>query len=552
MSTPLTPPEIARDTLKALAARKLVPTPDNYSRVYHEIGGIAGGSAETVSGGDHSQSALAWPKLIRDVLKQLDTPHKGITVSRKKDGLETVLNKFSSNSDVLFEKLQGLTNSWSDAPTSTNLGELIPADIEHATTGTQSHQPAAVTPTVAPGAKVYAEMVGQLRELLAQTLESSLTSEPELASEIKALAQQARDTKDFEQTTQLSKHLRQYWIKLELRDSDKAKIQEGVVRLLRLLVDNVGELASDDQWLHGQIATLQEILARPMDKRTIADAERNLRNAIIKQGFLKQSLVDAKTTLKNLMTTFIDRLGEVTEQTGEYHSRIEAYSQKVGGANNLTELSHLLDDIMRDTRAIQASAQRSHEELINTRKQAHDAEERVKKLEEELEQVSEKMHQDQLTGALNRRGMDEAMDREIKRADRQQTPVSLALLDIDNFKHLNDTLGHQAGDHALVHLITVIKETLRPTDAVARYGGEEFIIIMSETGLEEAMASVTRLQRELTRKFFLHNNERKLITFSAGVALRTPNEAAEDVIARADKAMYQAKKAGKNRVVAAV
>ena len=106
MSTPLTPPEIARDTLKALAARKLVPTPDNYSRVYHEIGGIAGGSAETVSGGDHSQSALAWPKLIRDVLKQLDTPHKGITVSRKKDGLETVLNKFSSNSDVLFEKLQ--------------------------------------------------------------------------------------------------------------------------------------------------------------------------------------------------------------------------------------------------------------------------------------------------------------------------------------------------------------------------------------------------------------------------------------------------------------
>ena len=206
---------------------------------------------------------------------------------------------------------------------------------------------------------------------------------------------------------------------------------------------------------------------------------------------------------------------------------------------------------MRDTRTIQASAQRSHEELITTRKQAHEAEERVKKLEEELEEVSEKMHEDQLTGALNRRGMDEAMDREITRADRQQTPVSLALLDIDNFKQLNDTLGHQAGDQALVHLTNVIKEALRPTDAVARYGGEEFIIIMSETALEEAMATVTRLQRELTKKFFLHNNERKLITFSAGVALRTVNETAGDVIARADKAMYQAKKSGKNRVVAA-
>ncbi len=551
MTTSSTPSVIARETLKTLATRKLTPTPENYARVYHEIGGPASESTEAaLSAKDQPQPAPAWPNLIRDLLKQLDTPHKGITVSRKKDGLETVLNKFSSNSDALFEKLQGLLHSWSDAPTASNMGELIPPELEPVAAGATPHTAAVIAP-VAPGAKVHAEMVAQLREMLAQTLESSLTSQPELASEIQALAQQVRATNDYDQTNQLTKQLRQHWIKLELRDSDKAKIQEGVVRLLRLLVDNVGELASDDQWLHGQIATLQEILARPMDKRTIADAERNLRNAIIKQGFLKQSLVDAKTTLKNLMTTFIDRLGEVTEQTGEYHSKIAEYSQKIGGTDNITELSHLLDDIMRDTRAIQASAQRSHEELIATRKQAHEAEERVKKLEEELEEVSEKMHEDQLTGALNRRGMDEAMDREIKRADRQQTPISLSLLDIDNFKQLNDTLGHQAGDQALVHLTTVIKETLRPTDEVARYGGEEFVIIMSETALEEAMATITRLQRELTKKFFLHNNERKLITFSAGVALRTANEAAEDVIARADKAMYQAKKAGKNRVVAA-
>jgi diguanylate cyclase len=550
MTTPTTPSEIARETLKTLAARKLAATPDNYTRVYQEIGGVTSGSTEAaLSANDQPKLALAWPKLIRELLKKMDTPHKGITVTRKKDGVETVLNKFSSDSDALFEKLQGLLNSWSDAPTASNMGELIPAEPEPVAAGATPL--AAVAATIPPGARVHAEMVSQLRELLAKTLESSLTSQPELASEIQVLAQQARLTKDFDQTNQLSKQLRQHWIKLELRDSDKAKIQEGVVRLLRLLVDNVGELAADDQWLHGQVAVLQEILVRPMDKHTIADAERNLRNAIIKQGFLKQSLLDAKATLKSLMTTFIDRLSEVTEQTGEYHSRIAEYSQKIGGANNLTELSHLLDDIMRDTRTIQASAQRSHEELITTRKQAHEAEERVKKLEEELEEVSEKMHEDQLTGALNRRGMDEAMDREITRADRQQTPVSLALLDIDNFKQLNDTLGHQAGDQALVHLTNVIKEALRPTDAVARYGGEEFIIIMSETALEEAMATVTRLQRELTKKFFLHNNERKLITFSAGVALRTVNETAGDVIARADKAMYQAKKSGKNRVVAA-
>jgi len=140
------------------------------------------------------------------------------------------------------------------------------------------------------------------------------------------------------------------------------------------------------------------------------------------------------------------------------------------------------------------------------------------------------------------------LERETKRADRAQSPVSIALLDIDNFKRLNDTLGHQAGDSALVHLSNVIKEGLRPSDAIARYGGEEFIIVLPDTGLDEAVETVNRLQRELTKKFFLHKNDRLLVTFSAGVALRAHGEDAEEVIGRADKAMYQAKLAGKNRV----
>ncbi len=594
MATHTSPSEIARETLKTLSTRKIAPTPDSYARVYQEISGkpAAVGGADKVLAGvaqrlaqesprsapigqamkqamaandwarcqtelqkylfpsnGESKPALAWPLLIRDLFKQLETPHKGITISRKKDGLETVLNKFAGDPDVLFEKLQGLFRSWASAPTTASPGELVPSAMPEQT-ATAATPPATVA-TTAPGAKIYAEMVAQLREMLAQTLESSIGAQPEMTSEIQALAQQARAIGDYDQTTKLSKQLRHFWIKLELHGSDKAKIQEGLVRLLRLLVENVGELSSDDKWLHGQIATLQEIIARPMDKRTIADAERNLRSAIIKQGFLKQSLVDAKTTLKSLMTTFIDHLGELTESTGEYHTKIAGYSKKVGSADNIAELSHILNDIMHDTRIIQESAQRSHEELVNTRKQAHDAEERVRQLEQELEEASEKMHEDQLTGALNRRGMDEAMDREIQRAERQKSPVSLALLDIDNFKQLNDTLGHQAGDQALVHLTNVIKEAVRPTDAVARYGGEEFLIIMPDTGLEEAMATITRLQRELTKKFFLHDNNRLLITFSAGVALRGEEEDPEEIIGRADKAMYHAKQTGKNRVVAA-
>jgi diguanylate cyclase len=88
-------------------------------------------------------------------------------------------------------------------------------------------------------------------------------------------------------------------------------------------------------------------------------------------------------------------------------------------------------------------------------------------------------------------------------------------------------------------------------DVIARFGGEEFVILLPETTVEAAAQTMTRLQRELTRHFFLHDNEKILITFSAGVALRLPDEPQETLVTRADRAMYQAKQTGKNRVVVA-
>jgi diguanylate cyclase len=556
MATLTSPSEIARETLKMLAARKLAPTPDNYAQAYQEISGVtqAATGAAAVQPNAHSVAVespgvspeITWSSMIRDLLRQLDMPHKGITTTRKKEGIETVLSRFSSDPALLHEKLQSLVRSWG-SPT----GTPAEAVIEHAAPASTAASDSSKTSAAVAAAGGSPEILSQLRELLAHTLENTQHSQPELSNEIQALVQQVRSAANQKQIADLANQLRKFWLKLELRGGDKVKIQEGLLRLLRLLVENVSELVADDKWMHGQISTLQDLIAQPLDKNAIADAERNLRNAIIKQSSLKHSLSDAKNTLKSLMTTFIDRLGDLTESTGEYHSKIEGYSQKIGGADNITELSHILADIMQDTRVIQASALRSHEELLTTRKQANEAEERVRKLEQELEQVSELVREDQLTGALNRRGMEETLDREFKRADRAKALVSVALLDIDNFKQLNDTLGHQGGDEALIHLTRVIKDALRPSDSVARYGGEEFLIILPDTGMQQAMETLERLQRELTKKFFLHNNERKLITFSAGVALRAEDEDKEDLIGRADKAMYHAKQSGKNRVVAA-
>lgn len=590
------PSEIARETLKLLASRKLAATPANYALAYQEISGEPGeaSGAETILVGvaqrlikespktsalgksikqaiagrdwtrcqnelqqflfpptDQSKLPLAWSDLIRDLLRQLEVTHKGITLARKKEGVEMVLARFSADPAVLSEKLQSLVRSWSGgAAESLEVIATSETASPSVAAGTGATGVAASDTPIAP-LPAQQVLLSQLGELLVQPLESTRQLHPELSAEITALTEQVRAARDHDQINQLAGKLRHFWLRIELNGEDKIKVQDGLIRLLRLLVENVGELVADDKWLRGQIGMFQEIIANPIDKRVIADAERSLRDAIIKQGLLQQSLTDAKSTLKTLMSGFIDRLGELTDSTGEYHSRMENYSQKIGGTDNLVELGKILEDIMQDTRAIQDSALRSRDELLTTRKQASEAERRIRELEDELEHVSELVREDQLTGALNRRGLDEIMEREYKRADRNPTSISIALLDVDNFKRLNDTLGHQAGDQALIHLASVIKDALRPSDSVGRYGGEEFIIVLPDTALEEGIATISRLQRELTKRYFMHNNERQLITFSAGIALRGENETAEDTIARADKAMYQAKQTGKNRVVAA-
>jgi diguanylate cyclase len=189
--------------------------------------------------------------------------------------------------------------------------------------------------------------------------------------------------------------------------------------------------------------------------------------------------------------------------------------------------------------------------MLAAQTEVKESEVRIRELEKKLEYMSELVREDQLTGSLNRRGLDDIFEREADRSDRRGTSMCIAMLDLDNFKKLNDTYGHQAGDEALVHLVRIVKKTLRSIDVIARYGGEEFVIVMPETSLDESALAMTRVQRELTTHFFTANEQHLFITFSAGVALRKPHEDQDSTVKRADTAMYEAKKLGKNQVVKA-
>jgi diguanylate cyclase len=285
--------------------------------------------------------------------------------------------------------------------------------------------------------------------------------------------------------------------------------------------------------------------------RRLDDVERRLKDVIFKQTEAKGRAQEAQDELRQMLATFVERLSQMTESSSSYHGKMEESVRQIEQAKSIEEIAPVLKDVIGATRAMANESLTVRDELRAMREKTQATETELVKLHRDLDRVSAQARHDTLTGALNRQGLDEALHREVSGMQRRDSPLCVALLDIDNFKKINDERCHAAGDAALAHLAAVARECMRPQDTLARYGGEEFVILLPDTALDKGVAAMTRLQRELTRRFFLAGNEKILITFSAGVAQFDPAEAGREAIQRADRAMYLAKRAGKNRVMAA-
>lgn len=159
--------------------------------------------------------------------------------------------------------------------------------------------------------------------------------------------------------------------------------------------------------------------------------------------------------------------------------------------------------------------------------------------------------QDDLTGLGNRAAYDKSLAREIELAHRQHTPLSLVILDIDNFKAINDAYGHHSGDHALKTLSETIALSLRRYDMAFRFGGEEFVLLLSNTDIHDAQIVAERL-RQAVSETLCHDGKNGFgFTVSLGIAELQSDEQAYHLFERADIALYQAKQTGRNMVVCA-
>jgi diguanylate cyclase (GGDEF)-like protein len=159
------------------------------------------------------------------------------------------------------------------------------------------------------------------------------------------------------------------------------------------------------------------------------------------------------------------------------------------------------------------------------------------------------MLHDSLTGLVNHSRLQQQLESESARALRQRRPLSLAMIDIDHFKQVNDRYGHPVGDRVLKNLSRFLRQRLRTSDVVARYGGEEFAVLLSDTDQNTACQVMEALRRDFALIPHETEGENLTVTFSVGIASIPRHASVRELLVAADQALYKAKHAGRNRVV---
>lgn len=251
-------------------------------------------------------------------------------------------------------------------------------------------------------------------------------------------------------------------------------------------------------------------------------------------------------TLKGLQTS----LRHLTWQTSQIAKG--DFSQKV---DFMGEFSESFNGMVRDLEQTHTDLKKEIDIHEQTQKTLQHAKEKTEKLAQELKeankQLKEMAFRDGLTGLFNHRYFKDLMARELNRSERYNNSLSFMMLDLDDFKKINDKFGHPVGDIVLQEVSKAIQHSIRACDIAARYGGEEFIVVLPETILKEAMVVAERLRRTVEDLTITADNHSINVTISVGLTsyIVTKNKKKQsDIISEADSALYHAKKNGRNQI----
>ena len=543
--------DLAKAAFRRLARSQLEPTPDNYARAYAQEAGTHGDDAATAAAGGESQAraqAAHWAVLTERLARNLERGGKQWTAARRRESLRRVFDGSRSDAGRLQQRLQALMKAWEDdlPADSVELGEGLESSADSALTVPAPLSGLATAP--APN-----EAWGDVVTALEGTVRTALPAqEPAAAALAQQLAEAAAALASGGATAVLVARVETLCAQARQLLGQRHHLVQQLGGLCRELGGGMADLVEDGSWVQGQcaavVACLQGSDGAEPSLRAVRSASALLVDARQRQRAMQGDRHAAQQALKSLIQNMLLEVGELGDQTGRFQLATAAHVKAIEGASSIESLAGVVKSLLTDSRAVQAAVQLSSTRLHADRDRAGELEAKVRELESELRRLSDEVSTDALTQVANRRGLAQVFDAECARLQREGGPgLAIGLIDIDNFKKLNDTLGHAAGDEALKTLAAQVQARLRPTDHLARFGGEEFVVLIPGTVAAEAQLALTRLQRNLSEALFLHEGREVFVTFSAGVTAWQPGESLENALARADTAMYEAKRTGKNR-----
>ena len=519
----------------------------------------------------------AWSHTVERLVRGLERGGKVWTLARKKDGLQRVLNANKGDSARLVRRLRQLVQSW-DADTGSEAGvdtrseepggtpsqfldELENDDSPPVREELSESERIALAPmdeADAPGPAATSSRWPQAGQALHSTVQAALAPlEQALAQEAhitelstaldaahSALQAHPDSAEQAQAVTALCERARR-----TLGHRQQLLTQLG--GLCQELSSSLVELSEDDSWAQGQAHVMADALAQGLTPRAVRSVAERLAATRERQRGLREERSQARDALKGLIHTLLAEIGQLSQHTDRFSQHMGRYAEVIEQADTLESLTGVVREMVEESRSVHELVQQTQHRLHQENERAQALSQRVQDLEGELQRLANEVQTDQLTRVANRRGLIAAFDGAQSQQARDGQPLALALLDIDNFKKLNDTLGHAAGDEALKNLASRVQAILRPGDLVARYGGEEFVLVLPATPLDEATQVLGRLQRSLSASLFMHEGQDVFVTFSAGATLYRPGESLEQALDRADEALYEAKRTGKNRTCVA-
>ena len=267
----------------------------------------------------------------------------------------------------------------------------------------------------------------------------------------------------------------------------------------------------------------------------------------------KKVVIERTSDISKLVLLMEEYLNEAISSNGSGSKNVLDIKEKIASinidGNALESLVTLQNELIHAATSIEKEMNNVTSKLENGKTKVQELEEKVKTLEAELSRTKTESMKDHLTGLLTRRAFSEEVKRIESAHERIKTQYAIIFFDLDHFKKLNDTYGHECGDVVLSTFGKILNKSVREHDIVGRYGGEEFVAIIHFNLNRELLQFLKRIKTIVTEISFLYKEKKIKVTFSAGVAIRSSFDTYENTLQKADMLLYQAKENGRNKII---